>query len=66
MADKFCIVICAFGRGMASLGAGWDWSIRPSRPVQIGIGRHFSNVGRQMSIACQKYMDEHPEIKVYA
>ena len=66
MADKFRIVIRSFGLGMASLGAGWDWSIRPSRPVEMGIGRHFSHVGQRLSIACQRHLDAHPEIKINA
>jgi len=66
MAKEICIVIRYFGRGMASLGGGWDWGNRPAHVVHHGLARHFVRVGERMKAATVCYSEKHPEIPVNA
>jgi len=66
MAKEICIVIKSFGRGMASLGGGWDWGYRPTQVAHHGIARHFISVGERMKAATVRYSEQHPEIPVHA
>lgn len=56
------IIIRSIGLGMASLGAGWDWSSAPSTPIESGLARHFENVGASLSRAAARFQQQHPEV----